>query len=108
MNKNINLGVTGSIAAFISVDIYSRLVHTGHKVNVLMTSNSAKFISPLTLEAQSKNNVYNVMFKHEGQSQITHILKAIDTFLILVVPAAYFILDFLRIGLAGWSGVSHG
>jgi phosphopantothenoylcysteine synthetase/decarboxylase len=117
MNKNIILGVTGSIAAFKSVDIYSRLVHTGHKVNVvmtsnsaifIMTSNSAIFITPLTLEDHSKNKVYIDMFKHEGQSQITRFSTAIDTFLILVVPTAYYILDFLRNGLADWSGGSNG
>ena len=54
-NKNILLGLTGSIAAYKSADLVSQLVQAGADVHVIMTESATKFITPLTLKTLSKN-----------------------------------------------------
>ncbi|NMD38241.1 MAG: phosphopantothenoylcysteine decarboxylase, partial [Christensenellaceae bacterium] len=57
LNKNIVLGVTGSIAAYKAAEITSSLVKLGANVNVVMTKSACGFISPCTFETLSKNPV---------------------------------------------------
>jgi phosphopantothenoylcysteine decarboxylase/phosphopantothenate--cysteine ligase len=100
MNKKILLGVTGSIAAYKSADLVSRLMQTGYDVTVVMTANAARFITPLTLEALSKNKVYVDMFDDEEHSGITHISLATESDIILVAPATFNIIGKTASGLA--------
>lgn len=100
MNKKILLGITGSIAAYKSADIASGLVGMGYDVQVVMTSNAVRFISPLTLETLTKNKVYVDMFDDEDHSQVTHINLATESDLILIVPASYNIIGKAASGIA--------
>lgn len=100
MKKKIVLGVTGSIAAYKSADIASGLVRTGYDVQVVMTSNAARFITPLTLETLTKNKVYVDMFEDEDHSQVTHINLATKSDLILISPATYNIIGKAACGMA--------
>ena len=47
-DKNILVGVTGSISIYKSCDLVRTLVKDGANVTVVMTSNAEKFISPMT------------------------------------------------------------
>ena len=85
-NKNIVIGVTGSISAYKICDIVSILKHKGANVNVIMTRNSANFITPLTLETLSKNKVHIEMFNDEYEEEVMHIELARKADLFLVAP----------------------
>lgn len=54
---NILLGVTGSISAYKACSIASALVNRAHNVQVVMTDNAQKFITPLSLSTLSKRPV---------------------------------------------------
>ena len=54
---HITLAVTGSISAYKAADITSQLTKLGFEVKVLMTPSAQKFITPLTLQVLSKNQV---------------------------------------------------
>ena len=54
---HITLAVTGSISAYKAADITSQLTKLGFEVKVLMTPAAQKFITPLTLQVLSKNQV---------------------------------------------------
>ena len=56
-NKNVLLGITGSIAAYKAADISSRLKKEGCNVRVVMTKSSELFITETTLESLSGNKV---------------------------------------------------
>lgn len=99
-NKKVMLGVTGSIAAYKSAEIAGGLVRTGYNVHVVMTSNAARFITPLTLETLTKNRVYVDMFKDEDHSEVTHIALATECDLILIAPATYNIIGKAASGIA--------
>lgn len=56
-DKNILLGITGSIAAYKSITLVRLLVKQGAHVKVVMTPAAKDFASPLVLSTLSKNEV---------------------------------------------------
>jgi len=85
-DKKVILGVTGSIAAYKSAYICSRLVKEGAKVFPVFTDNALNFINPVTLGAISGNKVITGMF--ENQEKIYHISLAHSADAVLVAPAS--------------------
>lgn len=47
--KKILLGITGSISAYKAAHLTSRLTKMGYQVDTIMTKNSVKIITPLTI-----------------------------------------------------------
>lgn len=56
-NKNIALGVTGSIAAFKACNLARLFVKNGANVKVVMSQNALKFVGALSFEAITSNAV---------------------------------------------------
>lgn len=65
-NKNILIGITGSIAAYKTASLVRLFIKAGANVKVIMTSASTEFITPLTLSVLSKNPVL-IEFTSEGE-----------------------------------------
>ncbi|NLY20236.1 MAG: bifunctional phosphopantothenoylcysteine decarboxylase/phosphopantothenate--cysteine ligase CoaBC [Tissierellia bacterium] len=82
--KNILIGVTGGIAIYKVLDLISRLIKAEANVKVIMTDAAMKFVTPLTFETISKNEVYNEIFKNTINHKVEHIelSKFPDAFLI--------------------------
>jgi phosphopantothenoylcysteine decarboxylase/phosphopantothenate--cysteine ligase len=99
-NKNILIGVTGGISAYKVCDIISSLKYKGANINVIMTKNATKFITPLTLETLSKNKVYVDMFDFDYESEVKHIALAKKADLILVAPCSANVIAKLANGVA--------
>jgi phosphopantothenoylcysteine decarboxylase/phosphopantothenate--cysteine ligase len=85
--KKILLGVTGSIAAYKAADLASGLTKRGHQVTVVMTSDAAEFIAPLTLQVLSKNPVVTGLYDEKESWRPGHIGLADEADLLLVAPA---------------------
>lgn len=100
--KEIVLGVTGSIAAYKSMDLVGRLREKGAKVTVVMTESATRFITPLSLETISQNKVYTSLFPPAGQREWdpAHISLSRKADLILIAPATANIIGKLTSGLA--------
>jgi phosphopantothenoylcysteine decarboxylase/phosphopantothenate--cysteine ligase len=87
-DKEVILGVTGSIAAYKSCDIIRRLQDKGCQVAVVMTREAEKFVTPLTLGSLSGQRVYTEMFDMKDNAwQMGHILLAQKADLFLIAPA---------------------
>ena len=56
-NKNIILGVTGSIAAHKAADLASLLTRQKCSVRVVMTADAQRFITPLPFKVLSRHPV---------------------------------------------------
>ena len=56
-NKKILLGVTGSIAIYKSLELTRLFVKAGAEVRVVMSESAKKFITPLTFETVTSNQV---------------------------------------------------
>jgi phosphopantothenoylcysteine decarboxylase/phosphopantothenate--cysteine ligase len=86
-DKKILLCVTGGIAVYKAAALTSKLVQTGAQVKVIMSESAAKFVTPLTFQALSRNEVYTDTFDEINPSVIAHINLADWADLILVAPA---------------------
>ena len=66
-DKNILLGVCGSIASYKAAELTRLFVKAGANVKVILTADASNFITPLTLATLSKNPVYTQYFDEETQ-----------------------------------------
>jgi len=87
-DKKIIVGVTGSIAAYKSCELVRNLIKKEAEVQVVMTKNASRFITPLTLQTLSGKRVANDAFDLEWESKIGHIHLADSSDLIVVAPAS--------------------
>ena len=85
--KKIILGVTGGIAVYKACEIVRGLTTDGADVHVVMTKNATQFVTPLTFQALSKNEVRTDLFSLTEESKMGHIELADSANLVLVAPA---------------------
>lgn len=99
-NKTILLGVTGGIAAYKAAALASSLVKLHANVEVVMTDNATKFITPLTFEQLTGRKVMVDTFDRNFVHQVEHIALADRTDLVIIAPATANICAKLAHGLA--------
>ncbi len=87
-NKNIILGVCGSIAAYKSALLVRLLVKAGANVKVILTQDASNFITPLTLATLSKNPVYTQYFEAETGVWSNHVELGLWADYLLIAPAS--------------------
>ncbi len=86
-DKNILLCVTGGIAVYKAAALTSKLIQAGAHVKVILSESAEKFVTPLTFQALSRNEVYIDTFDEKNPQKIAHIDLADWSDLILVAPA---------------------
>ena len=99
MNKKIILGVTGGIAAYKAAELTRILIKEGAMVQVAMTENATRFISPLTFEVLSGNRVLWNMFDGDT-GVIDHITWGQEADLVIIAPATANFLAKMANGIA--------
>ena len=87
MKKNVLLGVSGGIAAYKSCEIVSGLRKLGYDVKVIMTENAKQFVTPLTFETLSKNEVVTDKLAEKAHYEVEHISLAKWAGVFLIAPA---------------------
>lgn len=85
--KNIVLGVTGGIAVYKAADLVSKLTKQHANVDVIMTEGAAEFVTPLTFQTMSQNQVHTQMFGLITNFDVEHISLAQKADVILIAPA---------------------
>lgn len=98
--KHIVVGVTAGIAAYKAVDLVSRLYKAGAEVNVVMTRNATKFVSPLVFGEISKHKVAVEMFENVQDWNVEHIAYATWADAYVVAPATANMLAKMAHGIA--------
>jgi phosphopantothenoylcysteine decarboxylase len=98
--KTIVLGVTGSIAAHKAVDLASLLTKAGANVNVVLTADAQRFITPVGFKTLSRNPVITDLYAEEEGWRPAHIRLADDASLLLIAPATANTIAKLAHGLA--------
>src|SRR5262245_33603584 len=83
----VALGVTGSIAAFKSVELLRLLQAEGADVVVLLSPSATRFVAPLTLEALSRHAVESDVLSLLPDGRIGHIVAADTADVVVVAPA---------------------
>ena len=85
--KFITLGVTGSIAAYKSVDLASKLTQLNCKVDVIMTESATRFLTPLTFNSITHRPVSIDLFESNSELSMDHVVLAKRSEIIIVYPA---------------------
>jgi phosphopantothenoylcysteine decarboxylase/phosphopantothenate--cysteine ligase len=98
--KNVLLCVTGGIAVYKAAALTSKLVQAGANVKVIMSEAACHFVTPLTFQALSKNEVYVDTFDEKKPNVIAHIDLADWADLVLVAPATANTIGKLANGIA--------
>ncbi|MDB5118979.1 MAG: coaBC [Sphingobacteriales bacterium] len=85
-NKNIILGVCGSIASYKSAILVRLLTKAGANVKVVMTKDASEFITPLTLSTLSKNPVLTEFIKGSTGEWNNHVELGLWADYVLIAP----------------------
>ncbi len=98
--KTIVLGVSGGIACFKAAALASLLVKQHANVQVIMTENATKFVTPLTFEQLTGQKALTDTFDRNFQHSVEHIAVADRADLVLIAPATANIIAKLAHGIA--------
>src|SRR5690625_1261715 len=99
-HKNILVCVTGGIAAYKSCDLVSKLTQQQANVKVLMSESATKFVSPLTFQALSRNDVFIDTFDEKDSRVIAHIDLADWADIAIIAPATANTISKMALGIA--------
>ena len=98
--SNIVLAITGGIAAYKSAIFARLLIKAGFDVRVIMTTGAQAFITPLTLQALTGNEVHVSLLDEQAEAGMGHIELAKWADLIVIAPASANTLARLAMGMA--------
>lgn len=85
-NKNILLGVTGSIAAYKAADLASKLTQAGAHVDVILTESAQKFITPLTFQSVTGRRAYTDSDLWGAEAHVLHVGLGHTADLLVIAP----------------------
>lgn len=96
--KNILLGVSGSIAAYKAVDLASKLTQAGAFVDVIMTESARRFVTPLSFRSVTGRSVYSDMWALNEHVQ--HVTLGETADLMIIAPCTANTIAKLAVGIA--------
>ena len=99
-NLRILLGVSGGIAAYKAAALTRRLRDAGADVQVVLTANAARFVTPLTFQALSGHPVRTGLWDEAAEAAMGHIELARWAQRILIAPASADVIARLAHGIA--------
>jgi phosphopantothenoylcysteine decarboxylase/phosphopantothenate--cysteine ligase len=100
-DKNILIGVTGSIALYKTLELIRLYIKAGANVKVIMTQSAKKFIAPLTFETISQSAVLDEQSEcWDKQSVYNHIAIGKWADIFLLAPASANTINKLSHGIA--------
>jgi len=99
-DKQILLGVSGSIAAYKAVELASRLTQAGARVDTIMTQAAMQFVTPLTFQSVTGRRAYTEADLWGTESHVQHISLGKNADLFVIAPLSANTLAKLAHGLA--------
>lgn len=100
VGKKIVLGICGGIAAYKSAYLVRELTRLGATVRVVLTQSAQAFITPMTLQALSGNEVCSELFDSQAERAMGHIELARWADYLVIAPASANCLAKLAHGMA--------
>ena len=94
------LGVTGSIAAYKSIELARRLTQAGATVQVVMSRSATEFVRPITFQALTYRPVEVEMFQIQDERAAGHVAMGREADVIVIAPATAHIIARLANGMA--------
>ena len=75
-DKNIVLGVTGSIACYKALDLASKLVQAGANVETILSYGATQFVTPLAFRSLTHRSVITDTFDANSEHSVEHVSLA--------------------------------
>jgi len=97
---NILIGITGGIAAYKIADLTSALTKRDHSIQIIMTENAKRFITPLTMATLSKRPVMDDAAEWSPDGHIKHIELSKWSEMFVIAPATATTLAKMAYGIA--------
>ena len=94
------LGVTGSIAAYKSIELARRLVQAGAAVQVVMSRSATEFVRPLTFQALTYRPVEVEMFQIQDERAAGHVAMGRQADVVVIAPATAHVIARLAAGFS--------
>src|SRR5260370_16313439 len=88
-DKDLILGVTGSIAAYKAVYLLRELTRLGARVTVVTTAHADRFICPLTFRTLSGRPVLSDLFDPQSPEAVEHFALAGSATHLVGAPAPH-------------------
>jgi phosphopantothenoylcysteine decarboxylase/phosphopantothenate--cysteine ligase len=85
--KKILLIITGSVAAYKSMDLIRCLKKKSYEVTCILTKAASEFITPLLVSSISGTKTYTELFSHDDEIEMGHINLSRNADLIVIAPA---------------------
>ena len=86
LNKTVLIGITGGIASYKILELIRKYKKANANVKVVCTPNAMNFVTKLTLQTLSKNNVYVEEFDIKDYNP-EHISLADEADIFVIAPA---------------------
>lgn len=99
-SKNILLIISGSVAAYKSLDLIRRLRERGCNVRCIVTKGGEQFVTPMSVAALSENPVYTDLWSLKDEAEMGHIRLSREADLVIVAPASADIIAKMAHGFA--------
>ncbi|CAI3923475.1 bifunctional phosphopantothenoylcysteine decarboxylase/phosphopantothenate--cysteine ligase CoaBC [Commensalibacter papalotli (ex Botero et al. 2024)] len=100
MKKNILLIISGGIAAFKALEFIRLLRTQGMNVKCILTKGGEQFITPLSVQTLSEQEVYQDLFALTQTSEIEHITLSRQADMVIIYPASADLIAKMATGLA--------
>ena len=98
--KTVILGVTGSIAAYKTVNLARMLIKLHCDVRVIMTKNALNFINPITFESLTGNKCLVDTFDRNFEYSVEHVALAKAADVVMIAPASADVIGKIAGGIA--------
>jgi len=98
--RTVVFALSGGIACYKACEAVRLLVGRGARVRVVMTAGAQQFVTPLTLQALSRNAVATDTFSVTQESEIGHIRLADGADVLVVAPATADVIGKMAAGIA--------
>jgi phosphopantothenoylcysteine decarboxylase/phosphopantothenate--cysteine ligase len=99
-NKNVVLGVTGSIACYKVLDLASKLTQAGLNVDTILTYGATQFVTPIAFRSITHRQVVTDIFDPNSEFSNEHVALARQADIIVIAPATVNCISKLATGMA--------
>ncbi|MDQ6981535.1 MAG: bifunctional phosphopantothenoylcysteine decarboxylase/phosphopantothenate--cysteine ligase CoaBC [Mariprofundus sp.] len=99
-NKKILIGIGGGIAVYKVAELARMLIKANADVRCIMTGSAREFVTPMTFEALTGNQVHSELFDLTSERQMGHIALARWADAVIIAPATASLLARLAHGIA--------
>ncbi len=98
--KRILIGIGGGIAVYKVAELARMLSKAGADVHCVMTRSACEFVTPLTFEALTGNQVFTELFDLTSEREMGHIALARQADALVIAPATASLLARIAHGIA--------